>query len=66
MATGSKKTDQMHGSMSHPATLTGSGTSKMKGVAEMHSNEDHMMSGGTGESGHDGMMKDGSGGEMSH
>jgi hypothetical protein len=38
----------------------------MNGFADTHSNENHMMSGETGQSEHNGMMKDGSGGEMSH
>ena len=66
MATDSKTTDQMHNSMSDPAAVTGSETTKMKDAGKMHANEGHMMNGDTSEGGHHGMMEGGSAGEMSN
>jgi hypothetical protein len=66
MATQSKTTDQMHNSMSGPAAVTGSETTKMKDAAKMHRNEGHIMNGDTSEGGNNGMMGGGSTGEMSH
>jgi hypothetical protein len=66
MATDSRATDQMHNSMSDPAAVTGSATTKMKEAGKMHTDEDHMTNGQTSEGGHNGMMEGGSTGEMNH
>jgi hypothetical protein len=66
MATDNKTRDKMHNSMSDPAAVTGSETTKMKDADKMHANEGHMMNGDTSEGGHSGMMEGGSTDEMRH
>ena len=66
MATESKTTDQMHNSMSVPAAVTGTETTKIKDAAKMHRNGSHMMNGDKSAGGHNRMMEGGSTGEMSH